>query len=433
MSENDFERAGEKQKKHKLLTQAAVDNAKGEVARRELPDGKIPGLFLIVQPSGAKSWALRYRNAGKIGRKFTHPDYPLVSLSDARKWALAWQSAIKNQKADPAGKKQSAKLPSNSVSARFQKFLKEHVANLSEASEKENKRLWEKNIKPEWEHRPLSEITKQDARDLISKAAESGKVLSNRVHSLLSKFFNWCIEQDLLEKSPMLGVKKLFSETARKRTLSEMELRAVWNVAPDMPAPLGDLVRLSLLTVQRPRDDISQMQWSDFDLTKAVWTVRGEQTKNGQPHTLPLSPQALAILKGLPRVTGPDGKPSRWVFTRDGAKPYALSSKRLAALRKKVREAGAEPAPNLPESEREWHWHDFRRTGYTLLQAQGVAKEVTRHIANHKTGKDINPIDHVYGVYEFAEEKRTALNALANEIERIARPLKNVVPLQAAS
>ena len=67
----------------KPLTVAAVEKMKGAAARREVPDALVPGLYLIVQPSGRKSWALRYRRQGKPA-KHTIGSYPAVELTDAR-------------------------------------------------------------------------------------------------------------------------------------------------------------------------------------------------------------------------------------------------------------------------------------------------------------------------------------------------------------
>ena len=71
------------------LTQRAVEKAKPDRAkRREMPDGGLPGFYLVVQPSGAKSWAVRYRFAGRP-KKLTLGAYPLLSLANAREAARA--------------------------------------------------------------------------------------------------------------------------------------------------------------------------------------------------------------------------------------------------------------------------------------------------------------------------------------------------------
>jgi len=88
---------------HKVLTDAAVKRAKpklnkrGELTCSEIPDGGLPGLYLIVQPSGKKSWAVRYRHCGKP-RKFTTGPYPRIHLADGRQAA---RKVIEQLKAAP--------------------------------------------------------------------------------------------------------------------------------------------------------------------------------------------------------------------------------------------------------------------------------------------------------------------------------------------
>src|SRR5687768_4596180 len=90
----------------KALTAKSVEHAKRDAQnRREIPDGLLTGLYLIVQPSGAKSWAVRYRHAGQ-SRKLTLGAFPLLDLGEARAEAkLALQAVAKGD--DPALEKKS--------------------------------------------------------------------------------------------------------------------------------------------------------------------------------------------------------------------------------------------------------------------------------------------------------------------------------------
>jgi len=69
------------------LTKAIAANAEPEAARYELKDTKVVGLRLIIQPSGAKSWAVRYTTPANEDRRFTLGSYPTIGLDDARKLA----------------------------------------------------------------------------------------------------------------------------------------------------------------------------------------------------------------------------------------------------------------------------------------------------------------------------------------------------------
>ena len=88
----------------KSLTSASVEKHRPDPARRrEIPDGRMPGLYLIVQPSGAKSWALRYRHNG-TARKLTIGPYPAFSLADAREQAQQALNRVQRG-GDPAREK----------------------------------------------------------------------------------------------------------------------------------------------------------------------------------------------------------------------------------------------------------------------------------------------------------------------------------------
>ena len=87
----------------RVLTARAVEAARPQATRQEIPDGALPGLYLVVQPSGARSWAVRYRHAGKP-RKATLGAFPALTLADARDAARAALRAAA-EGADPAGEK----------------------------------------------------------------------------------------------------------------------------------------------------------------------------------------------------------------------------------------------------------------------------------------------------------------------------------------
>src|SRR5580658_4600650 len=120
----------------KPLTQIAVENLRGSDKRREVPDGRISGLYLVVQPSGAKSWAVRYRFDGKQ-RKYTIGPHPAVDLVTARKKALEALAQIAGS-VDPSAEKKAAKEArkteqsaddriDNVAKAFTEKYLKRHV------------------------------------------------------------------------------------------------------------------------------------------------------------------------------------------------------------------------------------------------------------------------------------------------------------------
>ena len=139
------------------------------------------------------------------------------------------------------------------------------------------------------------------------------------------------MSKGLVETSPVMGTKPETREVSRDRVLSDEELRAVWKQAGD--GDYGAIVRLLILTGQR-RDEVGAMRWPEVDLDKALWTIPAERTKNRRAHDVPLSEEAITVLKGIARREGRE-----LVFgTRDG--PFSGWSKAKAELDARIATAG---------------------------------------------------------------------------------------------
>ena len=155
-------------------------------------------------------------------------------------------------------------------------------------------------------------------------------------------------------------------------------------------------------------------------------------------HEVPLTPLAVRILKGLPRIAAefPIGKPpvlSDWVFTTDGKHPvsgFSGGKERLDELTAKelvriVKENGAEPAP-APR----WILHDLRRTAASGMAHAEIPPHVVSRVLNHSPGK-AEGITSIYNRYGYLREKRHALGLWATHLQSIVEPCANVFPMRA--
>jgi integrase len=219
------------------------------------------------------------------------------------------------------------------------------------------------------------------------------------VHGIVRKFFNWCVENDLITNSPVAGVKAPNPETSRDRVLTDAELKAVWRVVEKDGYPLGSILQLLILTGQR-RGEVTGMMWSELDLDAATWSLPRERVKNDRRHEVPLSRQAVAILKQVPRIG------DKHVFTLNGTAPY----KNFLAKRRFDAAVGIAP----------WTVRDLRRTAASGMARLGVNLVVIEKILNHVSGS-LAGIVGVYQRHEFAEEKRAALQQWADHVERLVR------------
>jgi integrase len=425
----------------KQLTALAVDNLKPTEKRREVPDGKIGGLFMIVQPSGAKSWALRYRIAGRP-RKFTIGAYPKVDLATARKGAQEAAGDIAGG-IDPASRKRASRLAqiaANSTARNIEtitgSFVQKHLAKKTKPSwAKEAERLLRVEIVGKWGKRNLAEITRTDVRRLLDDIAERAPITANRTLAVFRKLCNWAVSQQLILASPCTGIEAPSDEHSRERVLGDDEIRLAWRAFDQVGWPFGPIGKLLLLTGAR-RDEVAGMHWAEIDFAKRTWMLPRERTKNSRPHAIPLCDAAIRVLESVPRIG--DGK-GGLVFTSTGATAVSGFSRAKAAIDAamvRIRREDAKVRGDDPETipaQEKWVLHDLRRTVATNLQKLGVRLEVTEAVLNHVSGSRAGIVG-VYQRHEYSAEKRAALDAWARYLDVIVSGLRagNIVALSAA-
>jgi integrase len=395
------------------LTVRSVETIRPSAERREIPDGIMPGLYLIVQPSGAKSWAVRYRHQGQP-RKHTIGSFPTVDLKTARLLGgKALRAAAEGR--DPGREKmQSRAAKADSIDRVVEDFLERHVRRSNRPrSAQETERLLRLHVLPRWRGRTVHEITRRDVLDVLDRVVDGGApIAANRALAAVRKLFNWCVAQDILSASPCAGVKPPTAERSRDRVLSDDELRLVWQAADQVGWPFGPLVQLLALTGQR-RDEVGRMQWSEIDIEKRLWALPAGRVKNNQLHQAPLSDAALDVLKGAPQIAG-----SPFVFTTNGIAPssaYSKNKRRLDAL--------------LPSDLPAWRLHDLRRTAASGMARLGINLPVIEKVLNHASGSFAGIVG-VYQRHSFADEKRQALERWGAFVADMTS--KDVVKLQDA-
>lgn len=408
----------------KLLTVKFIQAVKTAKAREEVPDGLLLGLYLIVQQSGAKSWAVRYRAEGRP-RKLTLGSFPTIDLATARDRARdALRAAAEGR--DPAAEKkasrQTPKVPAGANEAAIEtvidQFIQRYVKpNNRPSTASETERLLRKDVILAWRGRTVPSIAKADVLALLDAIVDRGaEIGANRTLAAMRRFFNWCVERGLIETSPCDRVKAPTGERSRDRVLSDAELREVWLAADTIGWPFGLMMQLLILTAQR-RSEVAGMRRSELDFKAAVWTIPRERSKNDQAHDVPLSPPVVALLTDAPTVASTDG----YVFTTTGesvVSGYSRAKSRLdeaimMARRKAVTEAGedAEKIAAFPP----WTLHDLRRTAATGMSRLGVALPVVEKILNHSSGSFAGVVG-VYQRHGYSEEKRYALDGWAHHV-----------------
>jgi integrase len=415
-----------------VLTDLKIKNLPIPDKRQEAPDGKIGGLYLVVQPTGAKSWAVRYRAEGKP-RKLTIGAYPNIDLATARRRAQEALGDVAGGK-DPAGAKRAARemrktdreVEANRLDKVAATYVDRYVKReVGAAWGAEIERQIRVEIVPKLGKKHIGAITKSDVLNLLDKIVDRGSpITANRVHSTLRQLFNWALDRDLIKTSPMPKSAPA-TETARDRVLSDDEIFVVWRSLESIGWPFGPIGKLLLLTGAR-RDEIAAGTWAEIDLDAKTWTVPGSRSKNGEPHEIPLCHIAVEILKGLPRIAGKPG----FVFTTTGQSPVSGFSKAKRAIDAAALEILKEDRGKDIPAPQHWTLHDLRRTVATNLQQFGVRLEVTEAVLNHTSGSRAGIVG-VYQRYKYTAEKRQALDAWARRLKVIVSgaDASNVVEL----
>jgi integrase len=255
--------------------------------------------------------------------------------------------------------------------------------------------------------RPVDEIMRKELVPLVDEMAEKrGRVTADRARTVLSSFFSWCIERDYVDTNPTNDIKNRAPAGSRERVLSEDELVAVWNAAGDADN-FGKAVRLLILTGCR-KMEIVGLRWPEINFDKRQIDLPGDRVKTGKPFLLPLSNQALAILKTCHAIAGQDR-----LFVSFSASRYKDD---LDA--------------RLPADMPHWTLHDLRRSFVTNMAENNFApphiiEACVNHIGAAKSG-----VAGVYNKASYLNEKRQAFDAWGQFIaDLVAGRRRKVVPI----
>lgn len=403
----------------KPLTVKTLENIRPVAVRREIPDGHMPGLYFVVQPSGAVSWAVRYRHRGR-SRKLTLGAYPALRLSEARDRAGEALRAVaqgrdpQSEKREMSRQRREGPPAGDLMPDVLELFLARHVRpNNRTAPEVE--RMLKRDVAPSWAERSIREITRRDVVELLDAIGERAPIMANRVHTNLRKCFAWCVERGVLSSNPMVGLKRPAIEESRDRILTDAEICLFWRATSGLGFPFGPMFRLLLVTGQR-RDEVRNIKRSEIDFRNETWTIPKERVKNGRAQEVPLSSLAMDVISEIP-ILESNGSLLFSTTGRSAPTGYSNAKERVdAAMLGLVKEAalieGQDPRElQIPN----WRLHDLRRTAASGMARLGQPIHVVEAVLNHKSGT-IRGVAAVYNRYSYADEKRSALKAWSSSL-----------------
>jgi integrase len=393
------------------LTQASIDRLALPPGKSEVIvfDDNVPGFGLRLRAGGSRTFIVQYALGGRQ-RRMTIGTPKILDAAKARQTARNLLAKVRLGH-DPAVERTEARARASDepLGAIIGRFLARQERRLRPRSYDDSRRYLERYLKP-LHQLHLASIDRATVAARLGKiAGEHGPVSADRARAVLSSFFAWAIGEGLCDMNPVVGTNKHFDGArSRDRVLTDRELTVIWKALPD--SDYGASVRLLILTGQR-REEIGALRWSEVDLEARNIALPPARTKNSRPHDVPLSDQALSILKSRPAHAGRDpvfgDGPNR--RTRDGEDPargFQGWSKAKLALDQQTSSIGP------------WRLHDVRRTVATRMAELGVQPHVVEAVLNHVSGHKAG-VAGVYNRSSYATEKREALDFWGKHVEAL--------------
>lgn len=396
------------------LTDAEIRKTKAEEKPVKLSDEK--GLFLLIQPNGAKYWRHKYRYGGKE-KLLAHGVYPEVSLKEARERRDEARRLLA-QGVDPAAAKQAAKLArtiasENSFEAVAREWFAKHEPTWAKGhADKVIYRL-EKDAFPWLGHRPIAEITAPELLATARRTESRGALdTAHRVLQNCGQVFRYAVATGRAERDPSADLRGALPPARTKHYASIVEPSGVAELLRAMDGFKGTLIvqsalRLAPLVFTRP-GELRKAEWSEIDLDKGEWNIPAERMKGWirkgitTPHLVPLSAQALAILRELYPLTGR----RQFVFTgRDQNKPMSE-----AAVNAALRRMGYDTKTEITG-------HGFRAMARTILHEElGIDRDVIEHQLAHRVPDALGT---AYNRTKFVKDRRVMMQTWADYLDKL--------------
>lgn len=391
--------------------QAATRKAVATGKRDELADPACPSLRLRLEPSGTRSWCLACRDPDGRMRRFPLGSFHDLSISAARTEARALRVRIKAG-ADPIADKRRHRAMGDAAKAGLGTLTA--VLDLYGNKRGASLKSW-----PEARKRINLVLKPLLGRPAASLAASEMQMIADGYASEVSASFvvrsvrpalKWAAERGLVAKE-LAGLRAPMPVRRRKRVLGRDELARLLPVLRTSARPYAPALCLMLLTLTR-RQELASARWRDIDLVAGTWTI--PETKNGEPHLIPLSRQALALVRALrPANALPDGL----AFTASTGGKLVNWDRETKALMQASGTTG-------------WTRHDLRRTGATLLGEMGELPHVIEAALNHAAIR--SPIAATYNRSRYRPQVADALQRLADALDGIEAGAAIVTPMRAA-
>lgn len=402
------------------LTDTQIKKANPREKQYKLFDGG--GLYMAVTPDGGKRWRFKYRFNGKE-KLLSLGTYPEISLSEARRRREEVREQVANG-IDPsehrkATKAANAENAANSFEVVAREWIGKQKNKWTPANTEVVTRQLENNVFPWIGKRPIADLKAPELLTVLRRMEDRGILESaQRVRTICGQVMRYAIATGRAERDIAADLRGALTSPKKQHLAAVTDPSKVAALLRAIDGLEGTFIvksamRLAPLVFVRP-GELRKMEWTEVDLDKAEWNIPAEKMKMKQPHLVPLSNQAVEILRELQPLTGS----TRYVFhsSRSTARPMSDMAM-LAALRRMGYEQG-EMTP-----------HGFRAMARTLLdEVLQFRPDFIEHQLAHAV-KD--PNGRAYNRTSHLDERRRMMQVWADYLEGLKAGAK-VIPINQA-
>jgi integrase len=392
------------------LTDTKVRSVKSREKSYKIADGR--GLFLVIKPNGSKYWRFRY-HFGDKEKLLAIGIYPDVSLADARRKRDEARKLLADD-IDPGIAKQLKKRAKKLAAENsFESIAREwNIKFASKWTPEHGAKILlrlEKDIFPWLGHRPIIEITAPELLAVLRRIENRGAIeTAHRTLQNCSQIFRYAIATGRAERDVSADLRGAIPPVKKRHLASITDPKAIGDLLRALNDYNGHFatkcaLQLAPLVFVRP-GELRKAEWSEFNFETAEWRIPPEKMKMRITHIVPLSAQALAILREIQALTG-NGK---YVFPslRTLSRPMSNNAV-LGALRR------------LGYAKDEMTGHGFRSMASTLLNEQGWNRDaIERQLAHAER----NNIRAAYNYAEYLPERRKMMQHWADYLENLVLP-----------
>jgi integrase len=381
------------------LTESTIRAAKSKEKPYKLFDEK--GLFLLVTPPGGRLWRFKFRYGGveKLLAIGPYPDVPLKRARERRDEARR----LLADRIDPSAKRQAERAAQADT---FKAIALEWLAKQKLADSTREKAEWmfETLLFPYIGAKQITSITAPDVLAALRRVEAQGKhETAHRAKQRTGQVFRYAIATGRAEHDVTADLKGALAPVETQHFAAITEPQRVGELLRAIDSYVGQpsvatALKLAPLVFLRP-GELRAAEWSEFDLEGAEWRIPGQRMKMGEQHVVPLSQQAIAILRDIQPLTGS----GRFVFPSLRTATRSISDGTLnAALRR------------LGFSKDDMTGHGFRTMASTLLNEQGWHPDLIELQLAHA---ERNKIRAAYNRAQRLPERRQMMQAWADYLD----------------